>query len=263
MNSNSQRIFGDIVAVEAWHLEFVAGRTESDLHLEVVFGSAFVGGQPGDKIAFKVQMKRAEVKVVTPSALTVVRDSVWRPGLDTSVEHSRHERRASSTNLSASLNASPTSIVPQLSASGDVGVAQETDTSMRYAGSPIRAMHKYKDGKHCYSFTPVAHDVLDGLALSVDKPVLRFRNNDANASILTQASLQITCRREDLKVSEITPIDPSLVDRISSGIGRSRKFALAIEMIRDAIVGEGLGLPNGLSHDYSLVLVADIVVESD
>ena len=69
MNSNSdnrKRAFADVVTVDAWHGSFLEGHAKVDLHVDVVFGTARVGGESQSPVRFRLSAKRAEVSRYHP-----------------------------------------------------------------------------------------------------------------------------------------------------------------------------------------------------
>ena len=47
MNSNSdnrKRAFADVLTIDAWHGSFLEGHAKVDLHVDVVLGTARIGG---------------------------------------------------------------------------------------------------------------------------------------------------------------------------------------------------------------------------
>ena len=65
---NRKRIFTDLVSIEAWHKEFTDKRRKVDLHADVVFMTARVGGEKESKVRFRLSLKRAEFVIVIPES---------------------------------------------------------------------------------------------------------------------------------------------------------------------------------------------------
>lgn len=63
---NRKRALAEVVAVDAWHQGFAQKVERVDLHVDVVFKSGRVGGEPGDDVRFRLRLKRAEVVVIVP-----------------------------------------------------------------------------------------------------------------------------------------------------------------------------------------------------
>src|SRR5882724_12023929 len=88
-NQNTpRRAFAEVVTVDAWHQSF--GETlKVDLHADVVFGIARVGGESESPVRFRLKVRRAEVILVIPESepVSVDKSSVSRdsPELQTRV----------------------------------------------------------------------------------------------------------------------------------------------------------------------------------
>jgi hypothetical protein len=83
MNNNSEnrkRAFADVVAIDAWHDNFSENVSTADLHADVVFGTARVGGESQSPVRFRLSVRRAEVIIVIPDSepVSVDRTSVSR-----------------------------------------------------------------------------------------------------------------------------------------------------------------------------------------
>jgi hypothetical protein len=65
---NRRRAFADVVSIDAWHAAFGAKRPRVDLHADVVFGTARVGGEVESPVRFRLSVKRAEVVVIIPDS---------------------------------------------------------------------------------------------------------------------------------------------------------------------------------------------------
>jgi hypothetical protein len=79
-----KRAFADVVTIDAWHDAFNDQTSAADLHADVVFGTARVGGETDAPVRFRLSVKRAEVVVVIPEAepVAVDRKSVSRDAPD-------------------------------------------------------------------------------------------------------------------------------------------------------------------------------------
>lgn len=77
---NRKRALADVVTIEPWHDDF--GKPRVNLHADVVFGTARLGGEAESPVRFRLSVKRAEVTVIVPESepvsvdkLSVSRDS--------------------------------------------------------------------------------------------------------------------------------------------------------------------------------------------
>jgi hypothetical protein len=81
---NRRRAFADVVTIDAWHDAFDGEKARADLHADIVFGTARVGGEPESPIRFRLSIKRAEIVLVVPPSepITIDRSSVSRDSPD-------------------------------------------------------------------------------------------------------------------------------------------------------------------------------------
>src|SRR5262245_5361428 len=63
---NRKRVFADVVSIDAWHPGFSARAPTVDLHADVVFRVARVGGEIESPIRFRLGLKRAELVLIIP-----------------------------------------------------------------------------------------------------------------------------------------------------------------------------------------------------
>jgi hypothetical protein len=77
---NRKRAFADVVTIDAWHNEFNDECKTADLHADVVFGTARLGGEAASQVRFRLSIKRAEIVVIVPELepLSVAKTSVSR-----------------------------------------------------------------------------------------------------------------------------------------------------------------------------------------
>jgi hypothetical protein len=65
---NRKRAFADVVTIDAWHDSFSGDHAKVDLHVDVAFGTARVGGEMEAPVRFRLSAKRAEVIVIIPES---------------------------------------------------------------------------------------------------------------------------------------------------------------------------------------------------
>ena len=67
-SENRRRAFADVVTIDAWHESFGPEVGTADLHADVVFGVARVGGETDSPVRFRLSIKRAEIIVLIPES---------------------------------------------------------------------------------------------------------------------------------------------------------------------------------------------------
>jgi hypothetical protein len=108
-SDNHQRIFAEVVSVQAWHDSFDSKVSKADLSVDVVFGEARIGGEVVSPIRFKLELRRADLIVVIPETEPVSvdlsslsRDAPLRKGrLTETVEQSHKAKIKGGSSVSA------------------------------------------------------------------------------------------------------------------------------------------------------------------
>lgn len=128
-SDNRKRAFADAVTIDAWHDSFLEDYAKVDLHVDVVFGTARLGGEPEAPVRFRLSVKRAEVIVIIPDSepVTVDRNSVSRdsPEVQGHLTEVIEQTNQATAKGGASTFASLSSLTPSISA--EIG-AQVTRT---------------------------------------------------------------------------------------------------------------------------------------
>src|SRR4051794_22753548 len=103
---NRKRAFADVVTIDAWHDSFSKESTV-DLHADVVFGTARVGGDSQSPVRFRLSLRRAEVIVIIPDSepVSVDRKSVSRDAPELEGRLTQIVERTAQANLKASASA--------------------------------------------------------------------------------------------------------------------------------------------------------------
>ena len=130
-NSNSdnrKRAFADVVTIDAWHDSFLEDHAKVDLHVDVVFGTARVGGETEAPVRFRLSVKQAEVIVIIPDLepVTVDRISVSRdlPEVQGHLTEVVEQTNQAMAKGSASASASLTTLSPSMSAEAGAPVTR-------------------------------------------------------------------------------------------------------------------------------------------
>lgn len=111
-SENRKRAFADVVTIDAWHDSFSNEVSAVDLHADVVFGTARVGGDSESPVRFRLSIRRADVVIVIPESepLSVDRRSVSRdtPELEGRLTQVIHQSAQANLKAGASLSVAPT-----------------------------------------------------------------------------------------------------------------------------------------------------------
>jgi hypothetical protein len=266
---NRRRAFADVVTVDAWHESFDGKRFKADLHADVVFGMARVGGEAESPIRFRLSVKRAEIVVVIPESepLTVDTQSVAREspevhGKVTEVVE-RPSRSHAEGEISASLFPSELAAGASLSA-GTQGVSsarQKVEVS-----APINIMvvtsSKTDEGHYRWIVKPSTTTLLEGRPWDANKhPRLKLIDQRKNRTkgIPPTVRVEVHCRREDLIVEDLQIKDASIWDAAQSRFGFKNRMAAAISYIRDRLTEEEV---KNIEDIFGHVTLASVTAQS-
>lgn len=263
MKSNSQRILGEIVFIEAWHAAFSDDRAEVELKLEVFFGEARIGGEKDDKISFKVRLREALVRVILNEDLVVDLDSVWRPRPEVIVERKEHHGTSQAVKAKAEGRVSASGLVISMDSSGSQERASTRETNLLSTGAQIEVIHQRDEvGNHQYRCKPNGIKSLIGHAFPSSRVIMKVTKKTPSIQIGPVIKVQIICRREELEILDIETKEPKLLEKLNLGVGKNEKYLIAMDMIRDALVRTGLEFSDA-SHQFASLVVADVVAETN
>ena len=101
---NRRRVFADLVFVDAWHRKFTEEVESVNLHVDVSFGTARVGGDSDIPVQFRLSLKRAEVVIIVPESepVSIDRASVSRDSPVIEAKRSKSYKRKRGHKLAAS-----------------------------------------------------------------------------------------------------------------------------------------------------------------
>jgi hypothetical protein len=252
MNSdNRRRLFADLVNIDAWHEPF-GSVARVDLHADIVFGMARLGGDAASPVRFRLRAKRAEVLVIIPDTepLTVDRASVSRDTHNIHVTDEKTIKRGKSVKGKAGAKAS----LSKLTASVDVGVSGEAEvsserkTKITHETGQMKVMQsKTAEGYYRWIIEPADGSHLLGRPWEASEaPRLKLIDRRANKSnqIPPCVRVEVRCKREDLSIEDVVVKDETLWRAIQGRLGHQNRMVAAESYIRTKLVEEGLEVRN-------------------
>jgi len=256
MNSdNRRRAFADVVTIDAWHEAFTEETSKVDLHADVVFGTARVGGEMEAPVRFRLSVKRAEIVVIIPELepvsvdkTSVSRDSPELEGrLTEIIEQATHASAEGiiSAQVSASSGAHA-SVSGKARAAGDFSKSKKLEVSETIQ-LILATQSKTEDGHYRWLMEPGNSSVLKGRPWdAAKKPRLKLVDcrSDRGKGIPPTVRVEVRCRREDLAIEDIEIKDKKLWESVKNRIGFKNRLAAAESYIRDRLTEEGLQVKN-------------------
>jgi hypothetical protein len=267
---NRQKCFTDVVSIDAWHEKSSDDGATVDLHTDVVFVTARIGGEAQSKVHFRLSIKQAELVVIIPESepFAVDRRSVARfidiKTMTLSIEESTdaHGAIEGNTELGASPGKVSASVHAKLSANVERTVKETSKRTEERA--PINITHRYLNSENSdsWTFQPVTDVALDGRPWDPLKspPLLRLVDMRSNRKrgIAPSVRLVIRCAREDLDITDIELKDSNL---LNGWIPSKNGLKAAEAYIRNKLEEVGLEIGD-ISDKFAKILLADVVANN-
>lgn len=269
---NSRRILANVVSIDAWHDEFNQDIDKVDLHVDVVFDEARVGGEVESPVEFRLRIKRAELVVVVPETepISVDRHSVSRDGTAVEMKRSQTIKKGKAGNASAKLDVNMGARGLSGSVKGkveaDAHITSDEKIELNETVMSIRATQLKTDDRHyCWKMEPVSKEALSGRPWNaIEQPRMKLVDlrKGGSSNIEPCVQIEIRCLKEDLDIYDIKLKDEKQNSRFLRGTGRKLKEAAAVAYIRDCLVSEGLEVGN-LDSNFGNLTIASVVANVD
>ncbi len=258
--NNRERIFKDLVGVSSRYEKNPTTDKGHNLLVYVSFNEAVFGRNPDDKVSFKLKVHAAKL-------IVMVKDPRLQTDLSSILKnnpsHNREIVEKSGQSNETSLNrGGKLAIKPELSTKSGNTKNLETEQTKRYEAGPIDYNYHPDTDKnyHTWILKPYSDEIhLQGNVWDGDKKLLTVIDNRNDPDGISPAiKIIIECKSEDLDIIDLkyskTP-----------GIFTKEKEYIAMEMIKEALIEYKLAESDlsvkSISHDYSVIKLADILVE--
>jgi hypothetical protein len=268
---NRKRAFADVVSIDAWHDDFTDELSKVDLHADVVFGSARVGGEPESPVRFRLGVRRAEVVVVIPESepVSVDRDSVSRDAPEYQGKLTEVVEQTSQANVKGNVSGSISATGLSGSATVEAGAqANVTSTKKLEVSATVQFMlvtqSKTAEGHYRWSVAARADEKLQGRPWDGAKqPRLRLvdKRKDRTKGIPPTVRVEVRCRREDLIIQDLGVKDEGLWEEVKSRVGFNNKLVAAESYIRDRLAEEGIVVRN-IGELFSQITLGSVTAET-
>ncbi|SEI15764.1 hypothetical protein [Tardiphaga sp. OK245] len=270
-SDNRKRAFADVVNIDAWHDSFSSSVSAVDLHADVVFGTARVGGDSQSPVRFRLSIKRAEVIVIIPDSepLAIDRKSVSRdtPELEGQfselIEHT--SRSSAGGGISGSISLKEVKASASTALEGKAN--QSTFKKIELTGKIqllLATQSKTSDGHYRWSIESQTNGILDGRPWdAVKQPRLKLidQRKDRARGIPPTVRVEVRCKREDLVIRDLQIKDETLWESAKRRAGFKNKLAAAESYIREHLSKEGLEVRN-IEDIFGSVTLASTTAES-
>lgn len=269
---NRKRGLADVVGVEAWHRPFDTENCQAELHVDVVFQTARLGGNAGSPVRFKLSVKRAEIVVVLPAGEPVRVDAKSVSRDSPTISGQAKERRIS--NKKAIAKSGIDAVVGRrgVDVSGAVGFGGDTSSSVERTidstaliGAMTVVHMKTDDNFHRWLVSPALRSKLDGRPWDPERSRLTLLDTreDRAKGLAPAVRIEVRCLREDLVISDIALKDETLWKRVVQAPGHRNRLAAAEALIRNQLHEQNLIRDgDGISDPYSELVLAATVAEA-
>jgi hypothetical protein len=270
---NRLRQLQGLVTIDAWH----EGQPQSgrvDLHAYVYFDEARLGGQVGDEIAFRLQLKRAELKLLQsePKSFSIDPATIWRGDEDASgkTTYTTETGGSRSADGRVKLTISPS---PELELTGGGKISTQevykSETTIDKSTKTILVSFSRNDrDQPTWILKPDRGSPrLDDISLLNGQPwddkkqsLLNLDVNSKHESqeMLSALRLCLICRREDLHFYDIKA--RKLGQDFQLIPDASPKRIIVQEYLRDALISEGLHAGD-MNSPFSIIYLGEAVSE--
>lgn len=272
-SQNRLRQLQGLVTIDAWH-EGVPTEGHVELYAYVNFDEARLGGKAGDEVAFRLLLKRAELRLLQsePKSFSIDPAKIWRGDQDTSGTTSRsvEKKRARSSDGSASLTIKES---PELSLKGgrneNTELVEKLEVTNNRTPAPMTVSFRRPDkSQPSWDVKPgPGAPSLNDMAYLLGQPwhdkdrrlmVMYVNTKHEQNEMLSSIRLCIICKREDLHFYDIMTKDRS--GRFTKIEDTSPKLLVIQEYLRSALLAEGLPAPD-MESPFSPIYLGEAISE--
>lgn len=272
--SNRLRQLQGLVTIDAWH-EGVPKSGRVDLHAYIYFDEARLGGQRGDEVAFRLQLRKAELKFLQsePKTFAIDPGAIWRGDRDPSgkITRSIERRRARSAEAGFGFEVST---APTAKVGGKIekqdSIAERTEIVTEAPVKTVKVSFRRtdKDQPVWHFQTTENSDRIDDISVLTGQPwddktqkllSLSVDRGAEDKEMLSSIRLCLICRREDLYFYDIKMRLPD--GNFSKLPKDSPKTVIVQEYLKRALLNEGL--PSGdMESPFSIIHLGEVVSEA-
>jgi hypothetical protein len=268
-SDNRKRAFADAVTIDAWHNNFSESLASVDLHVDVVFGTARVGGEVKSPVRFRLSVRRAQIVVIIPESepLTVDRalvardDSGMQGHLTEVVDQTRTNAKATVVGAIANMG-----FIASTTAQGALQASIVANKPLEVSSAAQMMMitqSKTAENHYRWLVAPRTTGFLEGRPWdATTQPRLRLvdKRADRSRGIPPTVLVEVRCLREDLVIDELTIKDENLWEATKRRAGFKNRMAAAESYIRDRLWEEGLEVQN-ISDIFGQLTLGRVIAE--
>lgn len=260
---NLVRSVADVVSVQGWAIE---NGDSLNIHVDLAFREARVGGGVDDLVRFRLALLRADLVAVNPQSegLEILPQSVERQRASMSVERDVQSAasNASALGISADLTlADKPSLATRLFGGRERFRSRSFSSRAITKSREIEVNHRVDaGGSHRWEMLPAAGSTLSGSGWDAQSSP-RFAIKRPTPGRLPRSMIfQVRCLREDLRITDIKiAVDDTEIISIFSPTDRAR-MAASEAFIKKRLADVGL-LSGDLSNPFAEICLLETVVD--
>lgn len=271
LRDNEHRSLRELVSVNAWFVQSSENPNRFTLHAGVSFNEERLGGGSGTKVNFKLAVKRCDIIFVPPltDPFQVDPASVRmpRPLKPSSVSEEINKRTKAKASAKLSLKPNPINLDAEASHEREYDRSEKSTQEV----SAYNEQWKRVSGNHAWSVDGKSqkNERLSGPVFDAqDEPRLtvidgrsqetKSRHKERNLNPV--ATVRVRCLREDIDIYEISFTDPNEQRLFERKSHREEKLMTAREILKEALVNEGLAAGEIATNPYAEMTVCDVSI---
>lgn len=270
---NRRRALADAISLDAWKGE-VSAKGKFDLHVDVAFGLARLGGEVEEKARFTLSLKRAEVVVIIPPTepAKVDKASVARDECVATVVKDVETRQSEgSIGVGVEIDAGVGEKGPKgkakASARAKTSKSKKAVTTIaRQSAAMVIVQSQTADGDYRWTINgAVKGMLLEGKPWSADRaPRMKVVDTrpDRTKGIEPSVRVEVRCLRDDLEISNIVLKDEKKWASLLQSPTHRNRVAAAEAVIRDRLFKAGLA-HGALDEPFAQMRLVEVVVGED
>lgn len=270
---NTHRSLQELVSVNAWFAQDQDNPSRFTLHADVSFSEERLGGGAATQIMFKLSVKRCDIIFVLPSSAQFRVDASTvhspKPLNPRSVIETDASKSHTGAKAKLTLSGIKSAVSGEASASYDsqrdrIIKSEQTVGLYHELWKKVRGNHAWSvDGRELEK-KRLAGPVFDG-ANSPRLTIIDDRTDEAKAQDKSNnldpvAEVKVRCLREDIDIYDIAYKDTERQMFFERSSHRKAKLLAAREVLKEALLREGLVAGDLASDPYAEMTICDVAI---
>jgi len=265
VTNNRARVFGELLALDAWHEPFPVDGKSSAVHVELSFHEGRIGGRSSDfPFTFTLNLKRATLTVRLEPPLEIERNTVARSVPDSEIELTRIRvaKDAALAALHGSARLNPVALAAALSVSAKKTTEVSAEEALRVVQTLPETLVSPRPGgtrEYSWELEPTYRESLRGQPWNpVEVPRLRVRIGGDLPTLAPTIKAEITCNLCDLDIRDIQLKRGDIGSKVKRIVFNEINEAAAIQHLK-LVLRDAQLEPGTLDNRFSNILLASVL----